>query len=465
MIPVSDHADPRLSPFANLKDRQLAEGSVGPANRPPLFLAEGELVVRQLLASPLRTHAVLCTPTRFDAMRDVLEHAAAPVYVVSQHVMDRVVGFNIHRGILAAGVRPAPPDLDQLLASASTLVVLENLANHDNVGGLFRSAAALGDRTAVLLSPGSCDPLYRKSIRVSIGTALTTPWAWLDPWPTALARLRTAGFTTIALTPDPTAPALADLPAIAKPALLLGAEGPGLSPDAFAHADIRARIPINAAVDSLNVTVAGSIALAQLARVSRPSPVDECRMPNPACPSPLFRVVLHQPEIPNNTGNIGRTCVATGCGLDLVHPLAFDTSEKACRRAGLDYWPRLHLHEHADWPAYLAATPNARRWFLHTSAPRSVFDTDFQPGDHLIFGCETKGLPQDILTTHADRVVALPMLQGERSLNLATAVCAVVYEAVRQQLATGRITSTDAAGRHLLNIAPPTATADWSHRE
>jgi tRNA (cytidine/uridine-2'-O-)-methyltransferase len=155
---------------------------------------------------------------------------------------------------------------------------------------------------------------------------------------------------------------------------------------------------------------------------------------------PLLHVVLHEPEIPNNTGNIGRTCVATGCALHLIHPLGFDTDEKACRRAGLDYWPRLDVREHASWPTYLASESPARFWLFSTKASRSVFDADFHPGDHLVFGKETAGLPSDILAAAPDRLLFLPMVPGERSLNVATAVCAVAYEAIRQMLARHELT-------------------------
>lgn len=147
--------------------------------------------------------------------------------------------------------------------------------------------------------------------------------------------------------------------------------------------------------------------------------------------------MLHEPEIPNNTGNIGRTCVATGCALHLIEPLGFDTSEKACRRAGLDYWPRLGVRHHADWPTYLRDGQPPRLWLFHTKGARSYFDVPFAPGDHLIFGKETKGLPPALLERYADRVLVMPMVPAERSLNLATAVCAVVYEGVRQAIKRG----------------------------
>lgn len=162
---------------------------------------------------------------------------------------------------------------------------------------------------------------------------------------------------------------------------------------------------------------------------------------------PLFHVVLHEPEIPNNTGNIGRTCVAAGCALHLIHPLGFSLSEKACRRAGLDYWPRLRVHEHADWGAYVSAWAGARRWVFTTRARRSVFDVALRPGDHLVFGKETAGLPAWILDeAGAGSLVGFPMARAERSLNLATAVCAGVYEGVRQCLVSGEL-SVDGEGR------------------
>ena len=159
-----------------------------------------------------------------------------------------------------------------------------------------------------------------------------------------------------------------------------------------------------------------------------------------AVASPIFHIILHEPEIPNNTGNIGRTCVAVGAALHLIRPLGFSTSEKACRRAGLDYWPRLNVREHDSWPAYTAASPDARRWLFSTKARKTLFDAQLQRGDHLIFGKETAGLPESLLAaTDPDRVVALPMAEGERSLNVATAVCAAVYEGIRQLLARQEI--------------------------
>jgi tRNA (cytidine/uridine-2'-O-)-methyltransferase len=156
-------------------------------------------------------------------------------------------------------------------------------------------------------------------------------------------------------------------------------------------------------------------------------------------------VVLVRPQIPNNTGNIGRTCVATGCWLHLVHPLAFDTSEKACRRAGLDYWPRLAVREHESWERFLEARPEPV-WLFSTKGRRPLFEAALRPGDWLVFGNETEGLPEPLLREREDRMLSLPMLPAERSLNLATAVCAVVYEGVRQCLTRGDV-RLDGQGR------------------
>mgnify|MGYP000958541191 CR=1 FL=1 len=174
-------------------------------------------------------------------------------------------------------------------------------------------------------------------------------------------------------------------------------------------------------------------------------------------PAPLFHVVLVEPEIPNNTGNIGRTCVATACALHLVHPLGFEVSEKACRRAGLDYWPRLDVTHHESWKHYEVARPPRKpgAWFLTTKAPRTLYDAPFQRGDTLVFGKETRGLDESILAAHPDQLLALPMVPQERSLNLATAVCAVVYEGVRQLVANQAV-RLDTHGRLVL----PTSVED-----
>lgn len=161
----------------------------------------------------------------------------------------------------------------------------------------------------------------------------------------------------------------------------------------------------------------------------------------------MFDVVLIEPEIPANTGNIGRTCVATGCSLHLVRPLGFDTDDKACRRAGLDYWPRLRVAEHASFDDFLGlGPPGGGLWLLTTHATRTVFDAALRPGDALVFGRESAGLPASLHERFPERRICLPMRPGERSLNLAAAVTAVVYEGLRQAIA-GSALGLDPQGR------------------
>lgn len=173
---------------------------------------------------------------------------------------------------------------------------------------------------------------------------------------------------------------------------------------------------------------------------------------------PRLHVVLVEPEIPNNTGNIGRTCVTTGCRLHLVHPLAFDIDEKACRRAGLDYWPRLDLVEHANASAYLDAHPPrceapGRSWFLTSHAERSIFEAPMSLGDHLVFGRESAGLGPELLEqVPMSQRVSVPMVPNERSLNLSTCVAVCVYTAIRNMFGSGEV-RLDAQGR--LNDSGP----------
>lgn len=173
---------------------------------------------------------------------------------------------------------------------------------------------------------------------------------------------------------------------------------------------------------------------------------------------PLFHVILHEPEIPNNTGNIGRTCMALGCALHLVRPLGFDTSIHALRRAGLDYWPRLAPAEHDSWEEAVRSAgaigrasagdpggppgPGGRVWLYSTKGTRPHWEADLRPGDALAFGKETRGLPPELLERYADRVVTIPMVEGERSLNLATVVCAALAEGVRQCVTRGEVRVT-----------------------
>jgi tRNA G18 (ribose-2'-O)-methylase SpoU len=261
-ISIEDPGDPRLADYGGLKDaalrRRMEEGD---CDGHGFFLAEGSLVLRRLLGSPYPLRSVLVTRQRLPALTGDLAGVTAPVYVVGQEVMNEVTGFNIHRGVLAVAGRTPPLPAAELLARGLRIAVLEGLNDHENLGVIFRNAAAFG-LDGVLLSPECCDPLYRRSVRVSMGYVLEVPYARLAPWPSALAELRAAGFLLVALTPDSTAEDIGrlSLPERHRVALLLGAEGPGLSAGASGLVDVRARIPMAPGVDSLNVANAAAVA-------------------------------------------------------------------------------------------------------------------------------------------------------------------------------------------------------------
>ncbi len=144
-----------------------------------------------------------------------------------------------------------------------------------------------------------------------------------------------------------------------------------------------------------------------------------------------FGIVLHEPEQPGNTGAIGRTCICAGADLHLIRPLGFDTGEKAVKRAGLDYWPRLGVREYDSYDDFLLKNPEARIWYVTTKAHRTIAEAEYQDGDFLMFGKESAGIPEEILTRHESFCVRIPMLAGERSLNLSNAVAITLYEALR----------------------------------
>jgi tRNA G18 (ribose-2'-O)-methylase SpoU len=238
-----------------------------------LFVAEGRLVVRRLVEdAALRIESILVTPSSAAGLDDVLRVAAArcAVYLCSQEEMDATCGINFHRGCLALAHRPILPTVSAF-ASARMLVALEQVGNPDNVGSIFRNALAFGV-DGVILDRRSADPLYRKAIRTSMAAVLRIPFARVDDWPAAMQWLREAGFTIVALTPDPGAQDIGAIEGPAVPArtvLLLGSEGDGLSPATLADADLRLRIPIAPRADSLNVAVAAGIALHRLASALR----------------------------------------------------------------------------------------------------------------------------------------------------------------------------------------------------
>lgn len=287
-IPVEDAADVRLADYIGLKDADLRRvGARLGGSGTGVFVAEGHLVVQRLLASRYPLRSVLLAPGRYEALACELEAVGAPVYLASQPVMNAVAGFNIHRGVLAAADRLALPEAGALLEGARRVVVLEDINDQENLGVLFRNAAALRI-DAVLLSPSCCDPLYRRTVRVSMGHVLHVAFATLAPWPAALSALHEAGFQIVALTP---AAAARDIRGLAldrvdRVAFLLGAEGPGLSQGALAAADVAARIAMAPGVDSLNVAAAAAVAF-WAATPSHPgSPADgEASLPGEAAGS------------------------------------------------------------------------------------------------------------------------------------------------------------------------------------
>lgn len=256
-ITVEDPLDPRIEPYRNVRERDLAGRRRG-------FMAEGEVVLNVLARGERhRAASVLIDARRRGALEPVLRALPeeTPVYLASQAVLDEIVGFHIHRGVLAIGERAPEPDPDTLLAGlgeSALVLALFGIGNHDNVGAIFRNAAAFG-ADAVLLDFGCCDPLYRKSIRVSVGAALSTPFVRLPPGADAVDLLVRHGFEPLALSPAGETP-LSELRAPSRPAVLLGAEGPGLSPALLARVRT-VSIPMAGAFDSLNVATASGIAL------------------------------------------------------------------------------------------------------------------------------------------------------------------------------------------------------------
>ena len=256
---ITDARDPRLADYRDLRDpiaRQRIEGD-------DLLIAEGLNVVRRLLTSPLHVRSVLVTPKRLAALEDDLAAIPAPIYVAAPEVVAATVGFDLHRGAVAAAGRPRLLD-PAALTTMRTVAVLEGINDHENLGAIARSARALGVQ-ALLLDPTCADPYYRRAVRVSMGEILHLPIARAERWPEVLTDLRGAGMTVVALTPAGDA---ADLLEWRRPdwplAIMLGAEGPGLTDRALSAADVRLRIPISAEVDSLNVGHAAAIAFATL---------------------------------------------------------------------------------------------------------------------------------------------------------------------------------------------------------
>jgi len=310
IVVVDDPSDPRLADYTRLTDVRLRT-ALEPAHG--LFVAEGDKVIRRAVAAGYQVRSILVTRDKLAGLADLASACPGPVYLVSNQAAEQVTGYRVHRGALASMARRALPTVTGLLSRAPLardpsggllagegpgagaagpapvgtarqarggqpgwprrIVILEDLVDHGNVGGIFRCAAALGV-DAVILSPRCADPLYRRAVKVSMGAVFAIPYARMSDWRGGLAEIRSAGFTLLALTPDQSAVPLDKLASAGRVALLLGTEGDGLSSRWRAEADTAVCIPMSAdamamGVDSLNVVAAAAIACHELARLPR----------------------------------------------------------------------------------------------------------------------------------------------------------------------------------------------------
>jgi tRNA G18 (ribose-2'-O)-methylase SpoU len=267
LVELADPDDPRLADYRDLRDVELRKHLEAEHG---LFLAEGEKVVRRAVEGGFPVRSLLMAPRWLDGLADVLAATDAPCFVVPERLAEQVTGFHVHRGALASLQRLPLPSVDEVLAGARTVVVLEDVVDHTNVGAVFRSAAALGV-DAVLLAPRCADPLYRRAVKVAMGAVFTLPYARLDDWYDAMPHVAAAGFTTIALTlADDAVPIEAAVEGVGRLALVLGTEGHGLSARWEQTAERRAVIAMSEGIDSLNVAAATAVACYVTARRGGP---------------------------------------------------------------------------------------------------------------------------------------------------------------------------------------------------
>jgi tRNA G18 (ribose-2'-O)-methylase SpoU len=269
-VPVHEITDPdddRLADYRALTDVELRTRWEPPHG---LFIAEGELVLRRALRAGYPARSYLVDAKRVDQLAD-LDTGETPVYAATPEVLQRATGFHVHRGVLASFHRKPLRSPAEVLAGARRVVILEDVNNHTNLGAIFRGAAALGI-DAVLLSPTCADPLYRRSVRVSMGEVFAVPYAKFEGWPAGLDQVRAAGFSVLAMTPAPDAVPIQRLTPAQREraALLLGAEGAGLTTAAQSASDVRVVIPMRRGVDSLNVAAAAAVAFWELGRDDPP---------------------------------------------------------------------------------------------------------------------------------------------------------------------------------------------------
>jgi tRNA G18 (ribose-2'-O)-methylase SpoU len=268
-LEVGDPADERLADYRGLTDVALRTKFEPPHG---LFIAESELVIRRALSAGYLPRSMVMAPEWLERMTPLIAAVDAPVYSASYDVLRQLTGFNVHRGALASFHRKALPSVDEVLAGARRVVALEDMVSHTNLGAIFRCAAALG-MGGVVLSPSCADPLYRRSVRVSMGAVFSLPYARAESWPAVLDDVATAGFIRVALTPADDAVTIEDVGSAGhdRLALLFGSEGPGLSHDALKRSDMRARIPMSAGVDSLNVAASAAVAFYVLGGAGSPA--------------------------------------------------------------------------------------------------------------------------------------------------------------------------------------------------
>jgi len=257
LVEVEVADDPRLRDYRDLRDVELRKHL---ETEHGLFIAEGEKVVRRAVEAGYAARSFLMAPRWLEGLADVLDRSDAPCFVVSEAMAEQVTGFHVHRGALASLERRPLPRVPDVLAGARTVVVLEDIVDHTNVGAVLRAAAGLGV-DAVLLSPRCADPLYRRSVKVAMGAVFSVPYARVDDWYDALPAVSAAGFTTVALTLADDAVEIEEAVAgLDRVALVLGSEGHGLSPRWERSADRRAVIPMAAGIDSLNIASAAAVA-------------------------------------------------------------------------------------------------------------------------------------------------------------------------------------------------------------
>ena len=257
LIHLHDAADPRLADYRDLRDVELRKNLEAEHG---LFLAEGEKVVRRAVEGGFAARSFLMAPRWVEGLSEVLGASDAPCYVLAEDLVEEVTGFHVHRGALASLERKPPRHVAEVVAGARTIVVLEDVVDHTNVGAIFRSAAALGV-DAVVLSPRCADPLYRRSVKVAMGAVFSVPYARMDDWYDGVTAIAQAGFTTVALTPADDAVDIEQAVAgVERVALLMGSEGHGLSERWMRSADVRAVIAMAAGIDSLNVAAAAAVA-------------------------------------------------------------------------------------------------------------------------------------------------------------------------------------------------------------